>query len=420
MATSRRIHLDPIGGIAGDMFVAAVTAAFPSLRAPLLAQLEALDLSGSVEARFEAHTDCTLAGSRFMVELRNPAHGAGDHGHVRHSRIAQWLARWPLREPVRSRALAIFGALATAEAAVHGVPIDEVEFHEVGAWDSIVDIVSAAFLIDALGPASWSLGPLPLGSGVVATSHGTFPVPAPATLHLLRGLEVVDDGVGGERVTPTGAAIVRHLVDSGDTVRAVDGRPLRVGATGFGFGSRRLPGRPNALRCTEYLESGAGPLPDFVQCLVFDVDDQTAEDLATGLDRLRTRAEVLQVTQMPVYGKKGRLATRVEVLALDGAGDELAHACFRETTTIGLRKQRIERSTLERRGAVVELASDRSVRVKRCERGGTTTSKVEIEDLAALDGGHEARERARRRAAQVLENAPTNDQAHRSDSDGTG
>jgi uncharacterized protein (TIGR00299 family) protein len=433
------IHLDPIGGIAGDMFVAAVSEAFPAHRAALLSQLASLPMPVAARARFAPHLGDVLVGTRFVVEIDDArrgdehlpghahdhehshphadGHGGRDHrrqrsettgayhrhDHVSHAWIAGWLDEAGLGDGVRRHALGIFRGLARAESAVHGVPVDDVEFHEVGSWDSITDIVAAAFLIDAVGDVRWTCGPLPLGGGTARTAHGVMPVPAPATLHLLCGLAVVDDGLAGERVTPTGAAIVRYLVGlDSDHLAARHipddaGAPMIVGASGMGFGTRRLPDRPNALRCTQFLprmapiESGG-----HVDCIEFEVDDQSSEDLSVGLEHLREREDVLQVFQIPVFGKKGRLASRIHVVARDGSGDAVSQACFAETTTIGLRCQRLQRRVLPRSEAVAIAGDERAVRVKVCERSGTLTAKAEMDDLARVRGGHAERERVRR------------------------
>lgn len=431
----RRIHLDLVGGLAGDMFAAALLDALPTLREPLLSLLSRPEIAVPVEVRVEACRGASLLGSRFVVRLPpvpRHAHRHDDdhlpadarssrsdrhrHGHVAHAAIVARLEAAPLAAPVLEHALAIFRQLAEAEAAVHGTPVDAVEFHEVGAWDSIVDIVAAAFLIDAAGPARWSHGAVPLGGGVVHTAHGLMPVPAPATLRLLMGSLVVDDGVSGERVTPTGAAILRHLDERFPA--AMPARvPERVVASGLGFGTRVLKDRPNAVRCTvfESVPHPAGDavtLPeDWVDTLEFDVDDQSPEDLAVGLDALRSRADIRQVTQVAVVGKKGRLAARVHVVASAGAAAGVAAACFQETTTIGLRWQRVPRFVLERRAVRVEATGGAALNVKLSERGDTRTAKAEMDELAALAGGHAVRDAARREAESRALVQASNDDA---------
>lgn len=434
-----RVHLDLVGGLAGDMFVAALLDAFPAQREPLLVLLGRPGLAAPVDVRIEQHHGASLVGLRFVVD--DPAREAARHrpapamhthdgqaspnavqhdhdhyhrhGHVAHSAIVARLEAAPIPAPVRGHALAVFALLAEAEAAVHGVPVDAVEFHEVGAWDSIIDIVASAFLIDAVGAGSWTHGPIPLGGGVVRTEHGVMPVPAPATLRLLQGQVVVDDGVPGERVTPTGAAILRYLDDQFGASKIRAGTE-RVGASGLGFGTRTLNDRPNLVRCTAYhalarTTPAASPLvEDWVDALEFDIDDQTGEDLSVGLDALRANDDVLQVTQMPVVGKKGRLAMRVQVVARAGAAADVAQSCFVQTTTIGLRWQRLPRFLLDRRDARVPSADGQTLAVKLASRDGAFTAKAEMDELAPHAGGHAGREAARREAeAQALEAATT-------------
>ena len=196
------IHLDPLGGAAGDMFAAALLDAFPEHRD---GAIQAAQNLAGVECRIVPHHDGTLTGLRFKV-------AAGDnHAHADWRAIRSRIEAADLPSRVRTHATGIFAVLAEAEAAIHGTTPEEVTFHEVGAADSIADIAAAAWIIDAIGPASWSVGALPLGSGRVDTAHGPMPVPAPATAWLLRGFQTLDDGIPGERVTPTGAAILHYL-----------------------------------------------------------------------------------------------------------------------------------------------------------------------------------------------------------------
>src|SRR5262249_10593072 len=157
------------------------------------------------------------------------------------------LERSTLKPGVKRRAIHIFTLLAEVEGKVHGMPAEAVSFHELGGWDSIADMVGAAFLIEALDPSTWSVSALPQGSGRVKTDHGWLPVPTPATALLLQGFELFDDGLPGERVTPTGAAILKHLNTApGDAPHRH--RPRRLLRIGTGFGTRTFPGLSNVLR----------------------------------------------------------------------------------------------------------------------------------------------------------------------------
>jgi pyridinium-3,5-bisthiocarboxylic acid mononucleotide nickel chelatase len=417
------IHLDALGGMAGDMFAAALLDACPEHRGGVQASVRAVD--ARIACAVHGHNDGILQGLRFAVSAPGAESGGGHgqgrhahphgpghkHGHDQHGRdhhgdrhgshghrpwseIRAALEAAPLAPAVRAQALGIFGHLAAAEARVHGIAVDAVAFHEVGAVDSIADIVAAAHLIAALAARSWSVSALPLGSGRVQTQHGPLPVPAPATTLLLEGFPILDDGVPGERVTPTGAAILRHLCGE-DPGRS---RPRGIlGRTGIGFGTQVLPGVSNCLRAL-VLEDGAaaGPGRRDLAVIAFEIDDQSGEDLALGLDRLRAEPGVLDVVQAPVLGKKGRMTAHIQVLARPESQEAVIASCFRETTTIGLRYHRVEGAVLDRAARTVAQAG-RSVRVKVVDRPGGRTAKAEADD-ARDQAGHAARATLRREA----------------------
>jgi pyridinium-3,5-bisthiocarboxylic acid mononucleotide nickel chelatase len=395
------IHLDPVGGVAGDMFVAAVLDAFPQLEAGMLDSIAAVAPAAHVTCRLERHRDHVLQGARFIVEEAGHAHRHAhghDHHHASWRGIREALWKAPLSPAVRDHAVGIFTLLADAEARVHGVPPEEVTFHEVGAADSIADIVGAAHLVASLGVAGWSTAPLPLGAGRVQTQHGPLPVPAPATALLLQGLPVHDDRIPGERVTPTGAAILRHLRCAAQA--PADARIMA--ATGIGFGARRLPGLPNCLRLLALEPPAAEAEHRELAVIEFEVDDQSPEELALGLERLRAEPAILDALQMPAVGKKGRLMAHLQVLARGAEVETAIAACFRETTTIGLRHRRVGGAALRRRSETVEV-DGHAVRVKvveRCGRG--ETAKAEIDDAAAAGGSHAERTRLRQRAERAV------------------
>ena len=399
------LHLDPVGGVAGDMFAAAVLDAFPALEGGLRAALEGSGLGAYASVARLDHDDGILSGSRFVV---NPDSEGEAHARAA-TEIGRIIEDSGLCDAVRTRAAAIFSLLAEAESQVHGVPIASVHFHEVGGWDSIADVVSAAWLVEALGASTWSSAPLPLGRGRVDTAHGTLPVPAPATVVLLEGMTVYDDGRGGERITPTGAAILRHLEPSFEGLPG----PLRLTRSGSGFGLRTLEGTSNVLRLLafETLE-GRNTASDRITVCNFDVDDQPPEDLAVGLERLRALDGVLDVAQAPIFGKKGRLGAQVRVLARLGSRTQVIDEIFAQTTTLGVRWYEVNRAVLAR--DAVRVHEGRStVRVKRARRpGGECTVKAEMDDVAALAGGRAARERVRNEAERA---ARSGDEALRHD-----
>jgi len=376
---AHHLHLDPVGGVAGDMVVASLWDLAPGFDpAPLLAALgtpRGLDV-----ARVDA-TDQGFAGSRLGIEgeVPPPPRAAVE--------LLALVAAAALPQAVGERALDMLRRLAEAEAAVHGMALEAVHFHELASWDTLVDLTLTAGLLEHLGVRTASIGALPLGGGTVPSAHGALPVPAPATVRLLRGFHFEDDGIGGERVTPTGAAILAHLAP----LPALPGAMALI-ATGCGFGTRRLPGRANQLRALLFAPADATASADRVALLRFEVDDQTGEDLAIGLDRIRAVVGVRDVVAWPAFGKKGRLVTAVQVLADPTARDAAIEACFVETTTIGLRHQEVDRAVLPRRAQAEE---GRPVKVVRRPDGRSTT-KLEADALAET-GGAAARATLRRR-----------------------
>jgi uncharacterized protein (TIGR00299 family) protein len=400
------LHLDPTGGIAGDMFAAALLDLEPALGDGLVPLLRSAGLNDDVAVDVIEHKDATFRGRRFVVVdprertadgRRRPLPGAfvmragahAGHDHVAHRKIAARIADSALSAGAKRRALDIFHRLAVAEAGVHGMAVDDVEFHEVGAQDSIADIVTAAVLLDRLderhGPLTFSVASLPLGSGRVQTAHGELPVPAPATLALLHGHVVHDDGRPGERVTPTGAAIVAHLVAPG--ARRPGGV---VGGSGVGFGTKTFAGLSNILRAT--LTTTTGPTLTTTTSaaltaaawqrgriaeLACEIDDMTGEELAVAGDALRAVAGVVDVCLLSVQMKKGRPATSMRILCAEDRVDDVALRAFAVTTTLGLRVAIVERLELTR-----TIAEQDGVRVKRAVRPGGDTVKADIDDVA--------------------------------------
>jgi hypothetical protein len=401
------IHLDAVGGVAGDMFIAAVLDAFPHLQDGMLQAIRAGGLPEDITCRTVEHRDDVLTGLRFLVDAppyrphdRGLALPEERHRHTPFREIRARLERSTLAPGVKQRAIHIFTLLAEVEGKVHGMPAEAVSFHELGGWDSIADMVGAAFLIDALDASAWSAGALPQGSGRVKTDHGWLPIPTPATTLLLQGFELVDDGLPGERVTPTGAAILKHLDAAQQNAAQHNRQPRRLLRSGSGFGTRTFPGLSNVLRLLAFEETAERTGSERVAHIAFEVDDQTPEDLAIALDRLRTHPSVLDVLQMPAFGKKGRITAHIQILAEAEDLNGVFEACFSETATLGLRWQLLERRTLQRSQATVDV-DGRAVRVKVAERPNAPTAKAESDDLLSVKGGRSERDSMRQAAEQA-------------------
>jgi uncharacterized protein (TIGR00299 family) protein len=416
---SLAIHLDLVGGIAGDMFVAALADALPALRDRVLAELSAVRPDGAGVPGFHDAASGGLRACRFGLAgapSRVPAHSrhaahahaagtvghghahapgakAGDrrasadrahgHGGTAYGELRRRLAGAPLPAPTRAHALALLALLADAEARVHGIAVADVHFHELADWDSLLDVVAAGCIAAALEGAQWTASAPPLGGGTVRTAHGLLPVPAPATAELLTGFPWCDDGIGGERVTPTGAAILRHLVPA--TACAVHRGGGRLAAVGCGAGTRELPGTPNIVRALVF-ERAAAAATDAVAIVEFDVDDMSGEEIAVAAEHLRAERGVIDVTIGTRVGKKGRPVADFRLLAAPDAADAVARACFLETSTLGLRV-RDERRRLVARAEVATAVDGSPLRVKLAERpDGRRTAKTAHDDVARAPG----------------------------------
>ena len=403
------VHLDAVGGAAGDMFVAALLDALPDLRRRVFDDLAAVLPDGIGRPALTEGLSGALAVRRFGLvaagaaapahpphpvhehvhhhapehTLPEPARSDGEHAHG--TRFVELVARIEaalLHAGTAGEAVAILRRLAEAESRMHRVPVDEVHFHEVGDWDSLLDVVAAGSIAAALAGWTWSVSTLPRGSGLVRTRHGLLPVPAPATTELLTGFAWRDDGLPGERVTPTGAAVLAHLV-SNPSMRPPDG--LRLIASGMGAGTRELEGMPNVLRALVHAIDDAAGVDDEVMVLAFDVDDMTGEEIGVAADRLRGAAGVLDVSLGLRIGKKGRPLHDFRLLVTPAQLEAVTELCLRETSTIGLRWHKVQRRTLARDGEAVAVGGA-TLRRKRVQRpGGETTVKVESDDLAATD-----------------------------------
>lgn len=301
----------------------------------------------------------------------SPPGGAGDDpGHAAHHRsyasIHRMLESSHLPAAEAKLAIKIFRLLAEAEGKVHGVPPETVKFHEVGAVDSIIDIVGIAVALHHLGPGAYTCTPADVGSGTVESAHGTLPVPAPATAELLKGFPVYTGPYRAEMVTPTGAAVLKALV--GDPGRMVPGR---ITGIGYGAGSRELPGGSNVLRLLlmEREEAAlASPFDGEVDVLECNLDDMTPELIGDLAGRLPAEG-ALDVFLSPVYMKKFRPGSLLTVLCRPESTAQLTEELFHATSTFGIRCHRVGRAELERESLDVETPAGR-VSVKIGKRYG--------------------------------------------------
>jgi pyridinium-3,5-bisthiocarboxylic acid mononucleotide nickel chelatase len=366
----RLLYLEPIGGIAGDMFMAAAIDLGASA-ADLEAALSGLPLP-AWRLRVTRAARHGITGTHVDVEV-DPRQAR--HHHTALGEILAMIAGCRSLPPrARERAQRIFTVIGQAEAHVHGVALEEVHFHEVGGVDSIVDVCAAAMALELLGDPELVSAPPPLGSGTVQTEHGTLPVPGPATLEILRDVPVRFEGVG-ELTTPTGAAILKAFARVGPAPE------LRAERIGYGVGTREMADRPNVLRAV--LASADSPASEWTWIVEANLDDCSPQILGALVERMLA-AGAADAFVTPVVMKKGRPGHLFSVLAPGHLRDALADLLLTESTTLGLRYHRTERLTLERRFEEVDTPFGR-VRMKLGVRAGTVIhAQPEFEDCRRL------------------------------------
>ncbi len=388
----KTLYFDCFAGAAGDMILGALIDAGVPFEAVQQA-LGSLAVDG-----YEIAADRVVKGGITAVKFRvrelplagvEPAAGGGaavpahKHYHLKHIRAA--IDRSALSDTGKARANRMFMRLAEAEAAIHGMPIEQVHLHEVGAIDSIIDIVGAVFALEWLGADRIVVSPMNVGGGMVRSAHGVFPVPAPATLAILGDAPVYSSGIEAELLTPTGALVLTEYAAAFGPVPA-----MRIERIGYGAGDRDLPETPNVLRV---LVGEAGAVATAapvmrVTVMACEIDDMNPQIFGPLMDRLYA-ANALEVFYQPVQMKKNRPGTLVTVVCRPGDLRPLTDLVFRETTTIGVRYHEMDRECLERE-TVAATTPWGDVRVKVARRGrDVLNAQPEFDDVARLAAEHD-------------------------------
>jgi pyridinium-3,5-bisthiocarboxylic acid mononucleotide nickel chelatase len=376
---------DPFAGISGDMHLGAMV----DLGVPedyIRENLNALDLPGwSLEFKREKRMGIT--GTRALVTAKAGGPNSPDIPHRKLKDIREIILSSSLEEKIKNRAIKMFTLIGEAEAKVHDTDLDSIHFHEVGAVDSIVDIVAAAACIEFLAPEQVLSGPPELGGGFVRCAHGLIPVPAPATVEILAGVPIRSGAVGKETTTPTGAAILKANVHSftGGPGQMTFGEVYSITRTGYGVGGRDLP-IPNLLRV--YLaEPGVSSDRTGAVMLECNIDDMNPELYEHLLDRLFEEG-VKDAYLTPITMKKGRPGTLLTVMTTEEIKERVKGTIFLETTTGGVREYRVDQTMLERRFSETSTPFGK-VRIKRLFLAGEQVSwKAEYEDVRRLAVKH--------------------------------
>ena len=384
------LYLDCGMGAAGDMLTAALLELLPDPDA-FLDKLNALSIPN---VRFLKGTavKCGVTGTHVSVTVGNTeesemmhahehthAHDSThphEHTHHHHSgmhEIEHSIAELPISKKVRADILAVFGLIAQAESHVHGVPVPDIHFHEVGTMDAVADITAVCMLMDALAVDEVVVSPVHVGSGHVHCAHGILPVPAPATAYILQGIPIYGGSVQGELCTPTGAALLRHFA-----TRFGDMPVMKTQRIGYGMGKKDF----EAANCVRAMLGETDERADSVSELSCNVDDMTAEAIGFATERLFAGG-ALEVYTVPVGMKKSRPGTLIRVLCRPQDKEKMLDLLFLHTTTIGVREHISQRYILKRTVETVQTPYG-EVRRKRASGYGVTRMKYEYDDLARI------------------------------------
>jgi hypothetical protein len=363
-------YLDAFSGISGDMTVGALIDA----GAPCEAVLDALRRFDT-GARFSAEktTRGAIVATKFRVDT-----GSSGNAHRHLSHILDLIERSSISTRAKHNACAVFRRLAEAEAQVHGVPLEKVHFHEVGAADSIADIAGACIALDLLAIDELQVSPVNTGSGTVTTEHGTLSVPAPATAVLLQGHPIYARGPEVELTTPTGAALAVTLASRFGSLPA-----MHISSIGYGAGDREFREQPNVLRAIVG-ESAQAPEATLVSVIEANIDDSSPQVLGYAMERLMD-AGALDASLSPLQMKKNRPGSLLRVVARPEDQERLAQIVFAETSTLGLRIHPAERRVEERHMVDVETRFGK-IRVKVGAGGSFAPEYEDCRSIASRTG----------------------------------
>jgi hypothetical protein len=379
---ARVLYLDCFSGASGDMLIGALLDAglpFDLLRGAL----GSLAIDDECAVSVERVSRSGVGAAQFIVT--QTAADAGRHRHRHLPGITKLVDRSALSVDAKARANRLFRRLAETEAAIHQMPVEKVHLHEVGALDSIVDIVGGVFGLEWFGAERIVASPLNVGSGTVVCEHGTLPVPAPATAALIKGVPVYAAGPPGEKLTPTGALLVTEFADEYGVMPS-----MRVERIGYGAGTRDPKDYPNVLRVLvgDLVGDSAAPSPsDRITVVECEIDDMNPQIFGVLMDRLYD-AGAVEVFYTAVQMKKNRPGTHVTVLVPSGRREAVSTALFRDSTTIGLRYSEVARDTLSRELVSVSTRFG-DVRCKVARQDGAVTNVApEFDDCVQLADQH--------------------------------
>lgn len=393
----RTIYLDCSMGAAGDMLMAALLELLPE-KDTFLQKMQSLGLPG-LEISAEPSVKCGITGTHMRVLIHGEeeghphehaveahAHSHADapeaahahvhvhpHHHTDLDELTHRISHLNVSEAVRSNILAVYQSIADAESRVHGVPVEQIHFHEVGSLDALADVMGVCLLMELLAPEQVLASPVHVGSGQVRCAHGILPVPAPATALLLEGIPIYGGSIRGELCTPTGAALLRRFV-----TRFGPLPPMRVEKTGYGMGMKDFEAANCVRAMLGQTEESAGHILE----LACNLDDMTPEAVGFAMEQLFA-AGALDVYTTPIGMKKNRPGVLLTCMCREDDREAMLRTIFRHTSTLGIRVSVCDRYTLSRRQYAVQTP-DGEIRVKESYGWGVLRRKAEFEDLARI------------------------------------
>ena len=393
----RTIYLDCSMGAAGDMLMAALLELLPE-KDTFLQKMQSLGLPG-LEISAEPSVKCGITGTHMRVLIHGEeeghphehaaeahAHSHADapeaahahvhvhpHHHTDLNELTHRISHLNVSEAVRSDILAVYQSIADAESRVHGVPVEQIHFHEVGSLDALADVTGVCLLMELLAPEQVLASPVHVGSGQVRCAHGILPVPAPATALLLEGIPIYGGSIRGELCTPTGAALLRRFV-----TRFGPLPPMRVEKTGYGMGTKDFEAANCVRAMLGQTEESAGHILE----LACNLDDMTPEAVGFAMEQLFA-AGALDVYTTPIGMKKNRPGVLLTCMCREDDREAMLRTIFRHTSTLGVRVSVCDRYTLSRRQYAVQTP-DGEIRVKESSGWGVLRHKAEFEDLARI------------------------------------
>ena len=393
----RTIYLDCSMGAAGDMLMAALLELLPE-KDTFLQKMQSLGLPG-LEISAEPSVKCGITGTHMRVLIHGEeeghphehaveehAHSHADapeaahahvhvhpHHHTDLDGLTHRIFHLNVSEAVRSNILAVYQSIADAESRVHGVPVEQIHFHEVGSLDALADVTGVCLLMELLAPEQVLASPVHVGSGQVRCAHGILPVPAPATALLLEGIPIYGGSIRGELCTPTGAALLRRFV-----TRFGPLPPMRVEKTGYGMGTKDFEAANCVRAMLGQTEESAGHILE----LACNLDDMTPEAVGFAMEQLFA-AGALDVYTTPIGMKKNRPGILLTCMCRPLDREKMVELLFRHTTTLGVRESAFRRYTLSRENRTIQTP-DGDIRVKVSTGYGVVREKPEFDDLAKI------------------------------------